>query len=142
MLEIKNVIKVVLFTFFTLLILFVIIREVTDKRPIKFESYGSDSDSFREAMQKKFPVGSNVDEAIEILVASGIQKIEIRDVSDKPDTWTRVKGSKYLIDCDYYADLISLNPKRSYSVSFFVDKDRKVLLAAGSSMWFLGEFWI
>ena len=88
-----------------ILVIFVAIREINDNRSFKFENYNYES--FKTAIQTKFPIGSDIDKVIEILVVSRVQKIEISQVNNYIAEGTK-PNAKYIICFDYYASVVSL----------------------------------
>ena len=74
----KHIIGQYIISTIIVLAIFIVIREINDNRPFKFEDYNYDN--FNSEIQKRFPVGTDVDEVIEILVASNIDNIRIMKV--------------------------------------------------------------
>ena len=122
------------------IIVYIFIREKLDSRPIKFENYRNE-DSFRYEIKKLFPIGSNVDQAIEVLVKSGINYIKILDIKNKPDIQTGVTGAYFDIYCYYYASLLSFSFGKKYTVSFCIDNERRILSVHAVTLGLLEEFW-
>ena len=109
----------------------ILIREINDDRPLKFENFGNRK-AFEAHIKDRFPIGSEVDKAIEVLVSSGVHGIRIRDI-EHDISYTRTNPSaKHIIYFDYNASFISLSPDMNYIVSIKIDKDRKILEVSGS----------
>ena len=132
----KNIIgQYIIFTIITLVI-FTTMREITDKRPFKFEDYTYGN--FNSVLQKKFPVGTDVDNVIEILVASNVDNIRIMKVENE---YGYMKDAVYALYFEYYTSFLSLNFNSLYRISIQIDKNRKIIKIRGSKASFLSELW-
>lgn len=140
MLVVKDLVKLTFIILLIIFILFVLIREILDDRPIKFEYYKNNG-AFEHAMQERFPVGSDVDEAIAILVKSDIEGIGIHHIVNKADQqrWNIKEGTVYF--CYYYARIVSFSPLAKYAIEFVADKERKILSMYAYREPFLAYFW-
>ena len=58
----KNIIGQYIISTIIVLAIFIVIREINDNRPFKFEDYNDES--FEPAIKTKFPVGSDIDKVI------------------------------------------------------------------------------
>ena len=132
----KNIIgQYIIYTIITLVI-FTTMREITDKRPFKFEDYNYGN--FNSVLQKKFPVGTDVDNVIEILVASNVDNIRIMKVENE---YGYMKDAAYALYFEYYTSFLSLNFNSLYRISIQIDKNRKIIKIRGSKASFLSELW-
>lgn len=132
----KNIIgQYIIYTIITLVI-FTTMREITDKRPFKFEDYNYGN--FNSALQKKFPVGTDVDNVIEILVASNVDNIKIMKVENE---YGDMKDAVYALYFEYYTSFLSLHFGSHYTISLEIDKSRKIIDIWGSKQSFLSELW-
>ena len=124
----KHIIGKYIISTIIVLAIFIVIREINDNRPFKFENYNDER--FEAAIQTKFIIGSDIDKVIEILVASGVQEIEISQVNNYIAEGTK-PNAKYIVSFDYYAPIISLNPNVLYRIYTEVDENRKIIKITG-----------
>ena len=137
--KLKQIVQQYIISTIIILAIFVAIREINDNRPFKFENYNYES--FKPAIQTKFPVGSDIDKVIEILVASDVQEIRISQVNNYIAEGTK-PNAKYIVSFDYYASVVSLNPNTLYIIYTEVDENRKIIKITGSSSpWLEGTRW-
>ena len=137
--QIKTFIKQYLLLVGSILLLCILIREYKDNRPIKFENYNSEN--FLAAMRSKFPLGSNIDRAIEVLVESGTRLVRVIKVRNHIAEGTKL-NAKYMITFEYYSPIISLNPNALYQLYFEIDRDRKIVKVSGSRIGYFNGFWM
>ena len=134
----KNIIVQYIIFIVITLVIFITIRELTDKRPFKFEKYNYDN--FNSVIQKRFPIGTDVDEVIEILIASNIDNIRIMKIEHKYK-YGYMKDAVYTISFFYYTAFLSLSFGSSYTTDIQIDKNRKIIDIRGNKASFLSEFW-
>lgn len=135
----KHIIRKYIISTIIVLAIFIVIREINDNRPFKFEDYNYDN--FNSEIQKRFPVGTNVDEVIEILVASNIDNIRIMKV-DHHYKYGYMKEAVYTISFFYDTSFLSLNFASSYYISIQIGESREIIEIFGMKSSFLSEFWI
>ena len=126
----KHIIGQYIISTIIVLAIFIVIREINDSRPFKFEDYNYGN--FNSAIQKRFPVGTNVDEVIEILVGSNINNIRIMKVDHK-DKYGYMKEAVYYIYFKYYTPFLSLNFNSLYIINMEIDKNRRIINIMGST---------
>ena len=135
----KHIIRQYIISTIIVLAIFIVIRDINDKRPFKFEDYTNES--FEPAIQTRFPVGSDIDKVIEILVASGVQEVKISQVNNYIAKSTK-PNAKYIVSFAYYAPIISLKPNVLYRLYTEVDENRKIIKITGyRSPWLAGTRW-
>lgn len=123
--KVKMLIKQYLLIATSLILIFIFVRELRDNRPIKFEIY-TESQEFKDKMSQKFPIGSSVDKALEVLVASAIQELTVTEVTH-PMVEASSIDVKQIITCCYYASLLSFSPDAEYMLIFEVDNNRRII---------------
>ena len=106
------------------IIIKIIVREIFDDRPFKFESYKTEL-KLEEAVRENFSEGSNLYEVVKILEKSGA-KCSI-DKSDEAGYAYIHKGARYIATCSYRADLFSLNPLITYRIILQTDENYKLI---------------
>lgn len=121
---------------YTLLIIILLIckinfQEIFDNRPFKFENFRT-NEAFEEAVQKMFPVGSDLDASIKILEESGAKCQKLKSAN-------KLSNDKIYGDCEYLTNLLSVHSLESYDVSLYVDEKNKIVgwgtrRVAGSSL--------
>ena len=121
----------------SILLLSVAIREWQDNRPIKFEAYNEET--FLDGLRLAFPLGSDVDKAIELLVNSGARIVKIGKVKNAGIEGTKL-NAQYIIRLEYYSPILSLNPNARYSIYFEIDENRKIIKVVGSRSSFMEGF--
>lgn len=94
--------------------IYLYVRDLYDDRPFKFEHYKSSAD-FETGLRKMFPLGSNIEKALQSLHQSGA-KCKIYDDRNKPE-----EKNKYSISCVYNTGWVTLYPLEHYRL--FIDAD-------------------
>lgn len=139
MLSVKSALKSTLILLVVVLISFLVIRDMNDNRPIQFESY-KQHEAFKNAIQERFPLGSNIDDAIEVMVRSGIDEIRFHFVKNgvlkgpdklSQDTWTRAEGAYYEVFCFYETSIMSMSMGAEYVVQLAADQERRLIHVYG-----------
>ncbi|WP_339051945.1 hypothetical protein [Candidatus Lariskella endosymbiont of Epinotia ramella] len=102
-------------------------KELLDTRPIQFERY-KDSDQFDADLQKKFPLGSDMREMMNLFEQSGARCKDVSHVS----IWKKeVEKYGLVYWCKYNSDLLSFDPLGVYQIWFMGDKNYKLLYIDG-----------
>ena len=112
--KVKKVIKYIFIGIVVWVIGKIIFQEIFDYRPFKFEKYKT-SEQLEEAVQIKFPVGSDMNKARGDLEKSGAKCREYR-----PPSVLRCY-------CEYNTYLFTLHPLKRYKVWLTGDHNRKLV---------------
>ena len=116
---IKKIIKYLILVILGLLIGKIIIQELFDNRPFKFEKYKT-SEQLEETARLRFLVGSDLNQIRSDLEKSGA-KCRTHKPSDKPINY------KFVLYCEYNTSLLSLHPFERYKIVVVGDDDYKLI---------------
>jgi hypothetical protein len=95
-----------------------IIPELFDSRPFKFEKYKTDG-QLKEVTKLKFPLGSDLDKIINAFEKSGADCYTYKHGQSETD--------EIEVSCEYITGLFSLHPLEDYEIWLRADKDHKLL---------------
>ena len=98
-----------------------------DRRPIRFFDYKNDGD-LNSYLQNKFPVGSNVDEAITQMNKSGAT---CENRTKHSVLATDLNKYDLVYTCEYTSNLFTLHLIRNYRIFVIGDKDGKLIEISG-----------
>ena len=112
--SIKKTIKYLFIGLIILLVGKIVFKELFDSRPFKFEKYRTE-EQLKEAAQLKFPIGSSIDQGIDVL-----EKSRAGCYTQESDIYSTVT------DCEYMTNLFSFHPIERYEVYLYGDGDRKL----------------
>ncbi len=114
----KRVMKYLLIGLIVLLIGKVVFQKTFDDRPFKFEKYKS-SEELEAAAKLKFFVGGDIDQ-----IVSDLRKSSAKCFA--PKCYGPCENFENRFHCRYQAGLFSLRPFDGYSVTVYLDKNRKL----------------
>lgn len=102
----------------------ILIQEIYDDKPFKFYLYKT-HEQLEEAVKIKFPIGSRLDDAIDIIQNSGAKcTIATKDNTDYPFIH---HGAKFIVICKYGEDFISLRSYECYDIFLQADENFKII---------------
>lgn len=105
---------------FVLLVIKLILPELFDNRPFRFEKYKT-SEQLEEAVKDKFPIGSDFDEVVSMLKKSAA-KCYVYKPSDR-----NLKMYHIVANCEYSTKIFSLHPFEWYRVWVAGDDEHNLI---------------
>ena len=113
----------ILISIMVIAILGVMVMNIFDKRPFKFENFKT-SEELKTFLEKRYPIGSDGNIALKDLELAGAKCHMVYDKSKLPNGFEAYDSIGW---CSYYTGWLAWPPQEHYQVTVSGDKNRNIM---------------